>query len=246
MEQARVAAGTDPDALADWALRRASLLDDQAEPELAERLARKALRVFSETGSSRFWPGTVNLAVFLANQGELEGAVETLETALPHISPDGGRHHYAIVHNLAVYRARLGRSNGLRQLIAETSRILSSSGAEPGVVGRFEWAAAEAFYCIGDLPEAIRRFQHSWEQLSSAQLWPDAALAAIDEMESHLSRGEDRKGIHGASGRVFLALRNIEDSGLGSALRSLLKQVAARAISLEVLEATRRRMRRRL
>ncbi|MEM9597345.1 MAG: hypothetical protein AAGD06_23960 [Acidobacteriota bacterium] len=241
--RARRSSAGDSLAQADLALRRVAILDDLARRVEAERLARLALDVFADAESPRRYLDLPTLAHVVAQRGRTAEAADLLEQAWPHVPRDGRRHHLSLVANLALCRARLGDTEELDRLLDDAAAVLA--GAESGVIGRFDWLAAEALFATGDVEAAAERLGLASDRMAADGLYPDAALAAIDLMEVRLRQGCGQ-GVHRASGRVFSALTRIDDRPLEAALKSLLEDVARRAVTLDGLDATRREIRSHL
>src|SRR6185295_18376905 len=165
----------DPDGLLDAARLldlEASLLRDQRRfPEALERLDR-ALEIASRRVTPR---GRLLLkkAFTLEQMGDAEGALATLQEALPFAEAEGdARVRFGVRLTLAVSLLHLGRSGEAAELLPEIRVRVAELGPLDRV--RVRWLEGRLFAAQGLLREALERLSEVQQQFARHKLTCDA------------------------------------------------------------------------
>ncbi|MEM1202950.1 MAG: hypothetical protein AAGN66_06950 [Acidobacteriota bacterium] len=233
-------------ALADASIRWAVLLDRQTKSAEAVEVARQASAV-AEAHLSQQVAGEVRvtLSALVANHEGPKAAEAALMPALKQLDADSrDRFWHATVTNLALYRASQGHLDGVEDLLSSAASQ-HPEDVEPGVLGRWDWASAVAWYTAGEHSRASELLASAASRLAEGGLFAESALAAIDRMELSLETGR-MADLGAASGWVFAAARQAEDAGAQAVLWMVYEQAVARAVSAQTLAAARTSIRLRL
>jgi len=169
--------------------REASLRRDQRRFQEALDLHQKALDRSPETGRM-----LLNKAATFEQMGDVEGSIEALQQARPHVEKAGEpRDLWVLLFNLSVASWHAGKLVESENLLSEARELAIRLGNQLDLV-RTLWLSARLDFSLGHIAQATAALEQVFEDLVSAHGLPyDAALAGMDLAVLHLEQGNTRE-----------------------------------------------------
>lgn len=167
----------------------ASLLRERRR--FAEALDRhdRALRMCPEEHKGRV---LLNKAATLEQKGDIEGSVEALWQARPHIEKSGRlRDIFGLRFNLSVNLLHLSHFSAAEGLLPQVHAAAIELGNELDIV-RAVWLRARVQAGLKQIPEAIAGFEQVFGDLMARDLPYDLALVGLDLAALYLDQGRSR------------------------------------------------------
>lgn len=166
-----------------------NLLTDQRRNEEGIRLFEKAvhrfLRIGDEEAAAR---AMMNLAIHHQQHGDMEPAIDTLESAVRHLRSSSDPVLTVMVHhNLISCLAEAGRHEQAQHMLARHEGLYDQ--AEPDIQLRRAWVQGRIDRGLGRIEEAEERFIAVREGYIAAGIGYDAALVSLDLATLYAEQG---------------------------------------------------------
>jgi tetratricopeptide (TPR) repeat protein len=181
---------TDPLVLARIDHLEGSLRKDQRQFEEAEALLTRAAMLFRISGAAAETARVLlKMGALFFQQGLLERAVETTETALERLSPEGEpRLYLSGRHNLSLYLAESGRFMEAAGLVAADGSLYQKI-KEPWLQLRLSWLRGKIAAGLGETAEAEGFFRETRAGFVEQRNGYDAAMVSLDLALLYLKGG---------------------------------------------------------
>lgn len=167
---------------------KSSLRRDQRRLEEALNLLERALEL--DAGGASKARLLIKKAKIVAEQGDLQHALDILVTAEPHISrEEETRLHLCLRHNLLDYLSKAGRYDEARTLLGEVRELSEKEGGALDRI-RLRWAGGRIAAGLGELGEAIEILSELQDDFMARGIGFDAALVTLERAALHARRGE--------------------------------------------------------